>query len=134
MACTDEPQPLIAVTQQLNELLSEFQASVAAARCHSRNSGMATASAAAAGAAASSHCGVAAVNAEDSLASSFEDMQGWHHPQHSAHDYIHVGQQQGVSGVRERASCCKNCYPVLHAPVCRALLAQFTGLQHCWKT
>jgi hypothetical protein len=79
MACTDEPQPLTAVTQQLNELLSEFQASVAAARCQSRNSGMpasSAAAAAAAGAAAGSHCCDAAVNAEDSLASSFEDLQG----------------------------------------------------------
>jgi homoserine kinase len=38
------------------------------------------AAAAAAGAAAGSHCCGAAVNAEDSLASSFEDLQGWQHP------------------------------------------------------
>jgi hypothetical protein len=74
MDYTDEPPPLTAVTQQLNELLSEFQASVAAAQ---RYETRLYPSKAAASAAASSHLCVGAVAAEDSLiASSFEDMQG----------------------------------------------------------
>jgi hypothetical protein len=83
MDCPDEPQPLTAVTQQLNELLSGFQASVAAARCQIRNNGVPASSAAAADAAAGSHCCNPAVNAEDSLASSIEDMQGEQQPGYS---------------------------------------------------
>jgi hypothetical protein len=76
MSCPDDPAPLTAVTQQLNELLSEFQASVAAARSESRNKRWPASNVAAASAAASSHCCGGGVTTEDSIASSFEDMQG----------------------------------------------------------